>query len=102
MKKKKKLGANASIGLKPRVMTKTALQREAQQAVFDAAQLGAPCENLDAAARAVMARHGLGPDYALPGLPHRAGHGLGLEIHEGPYIVRGNTQDHHLSHIIGN
>lgn len=67
-----------------------AIERQAQQAVFDAAKLGATCGSLDDAARAEIARHGLGPDYQLPGLPHRAGHGLGLDIHEEPYIVRAN------------
>lgn len=67
------------------------IEREMQQAVFDAASLGTACENLDHAARELMAKHGLGPDYKLPGLPHRAGHGIGLELHEQPYIVRGNA-----------
>jgi Xaa-Pro dipeptidase len=49
-----------------------------------------PCAALEEAARAVLRQHGLGPDYQLPGLPHRAGHGLGLDIHEAPWIVRGN------------
>ncbi|RIY03461.1 aminopeptidase P family protein [Aureimonas flava] len=65
------------------------IEREAQDAVFAAARIGASCGTLDEAARAVLARHGFGPDYRLPGLPHRAGHGLGLEIHEAPYLVRG-------------
>ncbi|MDE1992473.1 MAG: aminopeptidase P family protein [Rhizobiaceae bacterium] len=68
-----------------------AIEREAQQAVFDAARLGAPCSTLDDAARNVLSKYSLGPDYRLPGLPHRAGHGLGLQIHEEPYIVRGNA-----------
>ena len=66
------------------------LEKEAQAAAFDAAQIGLPCGDVDAAARAVLEAHGLGPDYRLPGLPHRTGHGIGLEIHEGPYLVRGD------------
>ena len=34
---------------------------------------------------------GFGPDYAMPGLPHRTGHGIGLDVHEETYMVRGNT-----------
>ncbi|MGV8937334.1 MAG: M24 family metallopeptidase [Allorhizobium sp.] len=66
------------------------IEQAMQLAVFEAAVLGAPCSALDDAARQLMVSHGLGPDYRLPGLPHRAGHGLGLQIHEEPYIVRGN------------
>ncbi|WP_419184586.1 M24 family metallopeptidase [Botrimarina mediterranea] len=67
-----------------------AVEHEAQQAAFDAAKPGAPCSAVDEAARAVIAKHGFGPDYKTPGLPHRTGHGLGLECHERPYLVRGN------------
>ena len=67
------------------------IEREAQQAVFDAAKPGVSAETLDAAARRVITAHGLGPDYRLPGLPHRAGHGLGMDTHEAPFIVRGNA-----------
>ncbi|HZH09529.1 MAG TPA: Xaa-Pro peptidase family protein [Microvirga sp.] len=74
----------------PEIARIWAIEREAQQAVFEAARIGAPCESLDDAARRVIEAHGLGPDYRVPGLPHRAGHGLGLAIHEEPYIVRGN------------
>lgn len=66
------------------------LEQEAQQAAFDAARPGIPCHTADDAARAVLAKGGLGPDYILPGLPHRTGHGIGLSIHEAPYLVRGD------------
>ena len=64
------------------------IEKETQQAAFDAAQLGNTCADIDNASRAVLESHGLGPDYKLPGLPHRTGHGIGLGIHEWPYIVR--------------
>lgn len=67
------------------------LERQAQTAAFAVARIGAPCSDVDAAARQVLTDAGFGPDYQVPGLPHRTGHGLGLDIHEEPYIVRGNA-----------
>ena len=66
------------------------LEQAAQLAAFDAAQVGAPCSAPDLAARRVIEAAGYGPDYRVPGLPHRTGHGVGLDVHEHPYIVRGN------------
>ena len=66
------------------------IEHAAQAAAFAAVRPGAPCEEIDAAARQVLEQHGLGPDYRLPGLPHRTGHGIGLSIHEPPYLVRGD------------
>ena len=65
-------------------------EKLAQAAAFEAAQLGVPCEVADQAARDELEKHGFGPEYDLPGLPHRTGHGIGLQIHEGPYLVRGD------------
>jgi Xaa-Pro dipeptidase len=67
------------------------LERKAQDAAFAAARVGAPCEAVDAAARKVITDAGLGPDYRVPGLPHRTGHGIGLDGHEWTNFVRGNT-----------
>jgi Xaa-Pro dipeptidase len=65
-------------------------ERDAQQAAFAAIRRGGACHEPDDAARRVLESRGYGPDYKTPGLPHRAGHGIGLDIHERPYLVRGN------------
>jgi Xaa-Pro dipeptidase len=67
------------------------LEKRAQSAAFAAAQVGATCESVDAAARKVITDAGFGPDYRVPGLPHRTGHGIGLDGHEWTNFVRGNT-----------
>ncbi|QIR15344.1 M24 family metallopeptidase [Shewanella aestuarii] len=64
------------------------IEQDAQFAAFAAAQLGTPCGDVDVAARAVIEQAGFGPGYAVPGLPHRTGHGIGLDIHEWPYLVK--------------
>jgi Xaa-Pro aminopeptidase len=66
------------------------LERKAQDAGFAAAKVGATCESVDAAARKVITDAGFGPGYKVPGLPHRTGHGIGLDGHEWTYLVRGN------------
>ena len=66
------------------------IELEAQNAAFAAIKIGAPCEVVDAAARAVIEKAGFKSNYKLPGLPHRTGHGIGLEGHEWTNFVKGN------------
>ncbi|MEW5685488.1 MAG: Xaa-Pro peptidase family protein [Pseudomonadota bacterium] len=66
------------------------VEKRAQAAAFAAVKPGVPCEEIDAVARRVLAAEGFSADYELPGLPHRTGHGIGLSIHEAPYLVRGD------------
>lgn len=61
---------------------------EAQSAALAAARPGVPCEVVDAAARKVVVNAGYGPDYKY--FSHRVGHGMGMDGHEWPYLVRGN------------
>jgi Xaa-Pro dipeptidase len=61
----------------------------AQAAALAAAKPGVQCQEVDAAARKVIADTGYGPDYKH--FTHRVGHGIGMDGHEWPYLVRGNT-----------
>ncbi len=63
--------------------------RRAQKAALAAAKPGATCESVDAAARKVIVDAGFGPGYKF--FAHRLGHGIGMEGHEYPYFVKGNT-----------
>lgn len=63
-------------------------EKNAQATAFSAARLGARCGDVDMAARNYLEKCGYGPDYGVPGLPHRTGHGIGLDVHEWPYLVR--------------
>lgn len=68
------------------------LEKASQAAGFAAAKLGDPCENVDIASRKVITDAGFGPGYKTPGLPHRTGHGIGMEGHEWGNMVLGNKQ----------
>ena len=63
-----------------------AVLHEAQRAAVAAAVVGTPCEEVDDAARRVIAAAGYGDRFI-----HRTGHGIGVEAHEDPYIVDGNA-----------
>jgi len=61
------------------------LVHEAQEAAFRAVRPGVPAQDVDAVARGIIEEAGYGDRFI-----HRTGHGIGLEVHEDPYIVRGN------------
>lgn len=58
----------------------------ANQATLEAVKPGVPCGKLDEVARTLITEAGYGPNFI-----HRVGHGLGLDVHEEPYLVGGNT-----------
>jgi Xaa-Pro dipeptidase len=62
----------------------------AQAAALAAAKPGVEMQAIDAAARGVITRAGFGPDYKH--FTHRVGHGIGMDMHEWYYLVRGNTR----------
>jgi Xaa-Pro dipeptidase len=66
--------------------------REGQRIAFEAATLGAPAGKVDDDVRKYYVEQGLGPDYKLPGLSHRTGHGIGMEGHEPVNFVHGETE----------
>ena len=65
------------------------IEHRAQSAALAAARPGVECQAVDAAARKVIVDGGFGPDYKY--FSHRVGHGMGMDGHEWPYLVRGNT-----------
>ena len=65
------------------------LELRAQSAALAAARPGVECQAVDAAARKVIEDGGFGPAYKF--FTHRVGHGMGMDGHEWPYLVKGNT-----------
>jgi Xaa-Pro dipeptidase len=65
--------------------------KRGQELALATAKLGEPAGAVDKAVRAFYEGQGWSKDYALPGLSHRTGHGIGLDGHEPPYLVRSDT-----------
>jgi Xaa-Pro dipeptidase len=62
--------------------------KRGQEVALEAARPGAPCGAVDKAVRAYYEGLGWKAGYGLPGLSHRTGHGIGMDGHEAPYLVR--------------
>jgi Xaa-Pro dipeptidase len=61
--------------------------KRGQEIALATARIGVPVGSIDDAVRAFYEKEGWGPGYRLPGLPHRTGHGIGMDGHESPYLV---------------
>ena len=62
--------------------------KRGQELALETARLGGPVGAIDRAVRAFYEQQGWSKDYGLPGLSHRTGHGIGMDVHEPPYLVR--------------
>jgi Xaa-Pro dipeptidase len=65
--------------------------KHGQEIALQTARVGAPVGSIDDAVRGFYEKAGWGPGYHLPGLSHRTGHGIGLDVHESPYLVHGDA-----------
>jgi Xaa-Pro dipeptidase len=65
--------------------------KRGQELALETAKPGTPCGAIDKAVRAFYEQKGWRKDYGLPGLSHRTGHGIGMDVHEAPYLVRNDT-----------
>jgi Xaa-Pro dipeptidase len=65
--------------------------KRGQEIALETAKLDVPTGSLDDAVRKYYESQGWGPGYRLPGLPHRTGHGIGLDGHEAAYLVHGDA-----------
>ena len=80
-------GGDRDKGPDPEFLRLFELVRDAQAEATSAVRPGIPCGRLDAVARQIIAAGGYGPQFF-----HRLGHGIGLEGHEDPYLVSGNSE----------
>ncbi len=86
-------GGDPATGPDPEFRRLFGVLREAQAAASAAVRPGVTCEELDATARGIIAAGGYGPQFF-----HRLGHGIGLEAHEEPYLVAGNSEPLRAGH----
>ena len=65
--------------------------KRGQELALETARVGVAAGTVDQAVRAFYEQKGWSRDYGLPGLSHRTGHGIGMDVHEAPYLVRNDT-----------
>jgi Xaa-Pro dipeptidase len=65
--------------------------KRGQELALETARIGTPCGTIDRTVRAFYEGKGWSADYGLPGLSHRTGHGIGMDGHEAPYLVRSDA-----------
>jgi Xaa-Pro aminopeptidase len=86
-------GGDPAFGPTPEFLALYAVLQRAQAQATVAVRPGVPCQGIDAVARAIISRGGWGEQFI-----HRTGHGIGLEVHEEPYIVAGNREPLQVGH----